>query len=159
MPNYVYNTITLPGIGIFDEKFYTVEDNKTYFDFNKIIPEPESSNECIEKYGAGYLDTVDEEGHSLKHLDHSEGKPWFDWYGWHNTFWGTKWGAMALEVIDDNTIKFITAWSSPEPIFRVLSGKFPTAELAVHAEYETGEVVDSIYKNGKVISSRMTEDS
>lgn len=158
MPNITTNTITLKGIGS-DDRFYSVEDGKKHFDFNKIIPEPESATECVEKYGTFYLDSVDEQGHSLKCLDHSEGKPWFDWYGWHREFWGTKWNAFCTEIIDDNTVQFETAWSSPEPIFRVLSGKFPTAELVVHAEYETGEIVDSIYKNGKVISSSMTEDS
>ena len=74
MPNITTNTMTLKGIGVFDEKFYTLDDEGTpRFDFNKIIPEPESENECIEKYGTWYLDHADENGNSVKHLDHSEG--------------------------------------------------------------------------------------
>ena len=158
MPNITTNTMTLKGIGVFDEKFYTLDDEGTpRFDFNKIIPEPESENECIEKYGTWYLDHADENGNSVKHLDHSEGKPWFDWYGWHHEYWGTKWNAFCLEVLDADTIRFQTAWTAPEPIFRVLSRMFPDDELVVHSEYETDEICDSVYKNGKCISSEMTE--
>ena len=158
MPNITTNTIILKGIGS-DNRFYSIEDDKKHFDFNKIIPEPESATECVEKYGTFYLDSVDERGHSLKCLDHSEGKPWFDWYGWHNEFWGTKWNAFRTEIIDDDTVSFQTAWGAPDPILGKLSRMFPEEEMKVHSEYETGEIVDSVYKNGKVLSSRMTEES
>ncbi len=159
MPNIVTNTMTLKGIGVFDEKFYTLNDEGTpYFDFNKIVPEPESESECIEKYGTCYLDSVDERGYSIKRLYHNDGKPWFDWYSWHCEFWGTKWNAFCLEVLDTDTIRFQTAWGAPDPIFGKLSRMFPDVEVLVHSEYEDGGIVDSIYKNGEVISSEMTEE-
>ena len=158
MPNIVINTITLQGIGS-DDRFYSVEDDKKHFDFNKIIPEPESATECVEKYGTFYLDCVDESGHSLKSLGHHEdGKPWFDWYSWHCEFWGTKWNAFCTEIIDDDTVQFETAWGAPDPILGKISRMFPDVEMLVHSEYEDGGIVDSVYKNGEVISSEMTED-
>ncbi|MBO4541579.1 MAG: hypothetical protein J5725_00205 [Bacteroidales bacterium] len=151
MPNIVTTTITLQGIGS-DDRFYSVKDDKKHFDFNKIIPEPESATECVEKYGVDYIDPGD------RRIDHEDGKPWFDWYSWHCEFWGTKWNAFCTEIIDDDTVQFGTAWSAPDPILGKISRMFPDKEMQVHSDYETGEVVDTVYKNGEVISSEMTED-
>jgi len=159
MPNITTNVITLKGIGS-DSRFYDMdEDNKKHFDFGTIIPEPKSANECIEKYGTFYLDSVDENGHSLKNLMHNDNDTWFDWYSWHREFWGTKWNAMCTEIIDDDNVKFETAWNAPEPVFAALSRMFPDTDVVVHSEYETGEICDSVYRDGKVISSEMTEVS
>jgi len=157
MPNFVTNVVTLQGIGS-DNRFYTIDEDTKHFDFNKIIPEPTTADECVAKYGTGYLDSVDEEGHSLKRLDHSDDRPWFDWYNWHRDFWGTKWNAFGTGIIDDNTIQFQTAWGAPDPIFGALSRMFPDIELRVHSEYEGDGSVDSVYLNGKVVSSVMSEE-
>lgn len=47
------------------------------------------------------------------------------WYDWCNQFWGTKWNASDTEIIDNDTIRFDTAWSNPEPILLKLAEIYP----------------------------------
>lgn len=47
---------------------------------------------------------------------------WFDWC-WKN--WGTKWNSYDNEIEDEDTIRFSTAWSAPEPIIDKLAEMYP----------------------------------
>lgn len=93
-----------------------IEDRPTEYaiDFNKIIPEPETEDECPEEY------KVNKESH----VELLKDKPWFDWYKWHIDHWGTKWGAYSCYTkIGKSYIKFVfsTAWSVAQPIIERLS--------------------------------------
>lgn len=147
MPNWTINTVTMDGIGTCEE-LYTVSPTTgvKYFDFNKLVPEPKSEEECLKKYGEKYIDNGN---HSLQHTEEDK---WFNWYGWHCDFWGTKWGACDTCIIDDNMVEFSTAWSEPSPIWEALSRKFPSKEIEVVAEYEEGFVTESTYYKGKRVS-------
>lgn len=54
-------------------------------------------------------------------------RPWFDWYKWHNKYWGTKWGCYdCYTKITNSTITFVfsTAWSTPFPIYEHIAKHF-----------------------------------
>lgn len=113
MPNYVTNTIICRK-----DLLAKMLDGEGNIDFNILIPEPETEEKCRADYGAEYLDSVDENGRSVNSLDHSEGKPWFNWYKWHCDFWGTKWGGFDTAQREENgytILTFDTAWSPPMP--------------------------------------------
>ena len=79
------------------------------FDFNKIIPEPTSIEECPEPYR-----------HAIyKPITPDNERPWFDWWSWRIYHWGTKWNACDVYLYDHEDyiiIEFNTAWSPCNPI-------------------------------------------
>lgn len=84
-----------------------------YIDFDKIIPEPRTEDECPDDC------KVSEHSHIME----DEAKPWFDWYTWHLNYWGTKWNAYDGYTKTGKTwvmFVFSTAWSTPEPVIRKL---------------------------------------
>lgn len=155
MPNWVTNTIYLDGIGKKEEYYRTyVEDGveKKAFDFNYFIPEPKTEEECRSKYdGDRYIDNVDEDGNSKFCLMHNESDKWFNWYKWHCDFWGTKWNACYTRILDDDSIRFDTAWGTPDPIFKELSKKYPGIVIDIFCDFEAGESYEIKYLNGEQI--------
>ena len=53
------------------------------------------------------------------------------WYDWRIANWGTKWNAGETKIIDDDTVRFRTAWKPPKPIFRELSRMHPELDLEI----------------------------
>ena len=139
MPNWTTNFVTMKGISK-EKKLFT--DNN--FDFNKIVPEPKTKEECIAKYGEKYIDNGD------KHLQHDEDNEWFDWYSWHCDFWGTKWNACETDIEDDDCVSFWTAWAEPDEIWVALSKMYPDRKISIYAEYEEGLYTESEYIDGKL---------
>ena len=148
MPNWVYNTLYMEGIGKADLYSTEIVDGveRKRFDFNKLIPEPKTEEECREKYGGDKF--IDNDDH---HLEHDDGREWFNWYDWHVKYWGTKWNAVETIIDDDDTVRFQTAWGAPEQIFRAITRMFPGKELDVNVDYETGEMYELEYLNGECI--------
>lgn len=157
MPNWVTNTIYLEGIGKREEFYRTFTEDgieKKAFDFNVFIPEPKTEEECRKLYdGDRYIDTIDEKGRSARALMHDDGRNWFDWYQWHCDFWGTKWNACDTQILDDDTVKFDTAWGEPGPIFRKLSSMYPGVIIDIFCDLETGESYELKYLNGEQIDA------
>lgn len=112
--DFILNTIASP---LFDDTEGIREElwkDKYRIDFNKIIPEPETEDECPDEYKVN----------KDSHISIREEKPWFDWYEWHIANWGTKWGAYdCYTKIGKSYIKFIfsTAWNVAQPIIERLS--------------------------------------
>lgn len=91
-------------------------EDEYIIDFNKIIPEPETKDECPEDCIVASAKKA--------HIEEDSKRPWFDWYTWHNKYWGTKWEAYdAYTIIGKSYIQFIfsTAWSIPIPIIKKLA--------------------------------------
>lgn len=123
MPNYNINDLTIRGTKGNVKKFLKayIDPDTNEFDFNRVIPEPLVKEDCP----IDCIATVD------SHIQQDVGRPWFDWYSWHNRFWGTKWNAWDTycndidksfpDTDDDEEIEFIfgftTAWCPPMPIF------------------------------------------
>ena len=85
-------------------------------DFNKIIPEPTTIEECPEECRVKSAKEA--------HISEDEARPWFNWYEWHCTYWGTKWGAYdGYTIIGKSFIQFVfsTAWSLAYPVIQKLA--------------------------------------
>lgn len=143
MPAWCETTLKIKGESEYIYNFckkHIVDDR---FDFNTIIPEPETEEECPIKYNLNKRpdDTV---GPS------SSGKDWFNWYKWRNHMWGCKWNSRGLsgENIPDLEkdinqysetyceIKFLTPWSSPSPILDKILQMETDLEIEICLYYE-----------------------
>ena len=187
MPNYVANVVKMDGITklpLFREEF----DGRC-FDFNKLIPMPESlkitagsiENLAVEaalrklkksyspmsniqlsnmpdkeyenriKSNGKSVDELEEMG--LQYISNKLLYGHSTWYDWSIENWGTKWNALEGYEIDENTISFNTAWSSPETIFIMLSEKYPD-KFVEHwwADEDIGNNSGyEVYQNGEII--------
>lgn len=135
----------------------TTNDTKTKkcFDFNKIIPEPQTPQECPEKF---IIHNEIEARSRCLVYDEKDPKRWFDWYNWHNAFWGTKWNAYYTTIHDivytdgknryEITVDFETAWSFPVPIFEKLIGMCLQKNISFITKYSEEQL--SQY-GGKII--------
>lgn len=168
MPNHVSNILKMKGIAklpLFGEREnkYCEGGIERYFDFNKMIPMPESlevesgSTEDIaieavlrklSKHrflGKNYC-SMDDDDYKKRVENHGKSEDELaelglqyisnkikygatTWYDWCCNNWGTKWNAYELEIIDDDTIMFQTAWSSPEPVIEKLAEMYPDAHI------------------------------
>lgn len=110
------------------------EDGETQvFDFCSIVPQP-----------PGLYDDNTMNGTSMP-----------DWYTWCVANWGTKWNACeAVRYVNESRYVFQTAWSTPEPVIRALSEKFPTVTFAVDfADEDLGNNCGVyIYEDGKIVN-------
>lgn len=134
MPNWTQNIMVVRGTEIAVEYFLKKYiDSTGAFDFNKVIPEPKTKEECPEEY-------LIEEG---KEEHTSSIKPWFDWYHWRCDHWGTKWNAACTMITPKSLctttraskrvhgktwyeveITYDTAWSPPMPVIEKLQKEF-----------------------------------
>jgi hypothetical protein len=119
-PNHVLNYLKFK-IKKPDDAYYILnriasqfDDNLYHIDFNKIISEPKTKEECPDW---ALVDVT-------SHISIREDKPWFNWYKWHLEIWGTKWNAYdSYTKIGKSYITFVfqTAWTSPTPIINKLA--------------------------------------
>lgn len=151
MPNWVKNILTVDKPEALSFMLDKDEDGKTQFDFNKIIPMPEE----LEENNWQYPD--DRTSEQIKALEEKYGAG--DWYHWRVINWGTKWNASGTEVIDDTTVEFDTAWSTPEPIPQMLSLKFPDTYVSVkYADEDLGHNCGFYtYLNGDLVENTQPE--
>lgn len=91
------------------------------------------------------------------------------WYDWSCHFWGTKWNSYDFSIIDNDTVKFDTAWSSPDPIFMEISRLNPYDLLSVdyvtegsfyvnYLEYLDGDLIEIQQTNLVGIGNRMSKE-
>lgn len=163
MPNWVFNTIgvtaeTKAELDALLEKAkgadskITEEEHK--FHFGAFVhPSDEDLpyylGEKHDEKPEGYEDwsQADKLAHSLKFSGR-------DWYDWNVTNWGTKWDAndVQIEQSDDlsATIRFQTAWSPPEPIFRALAEQFSNLQFDIWFEEEQGWGGEMLAEDGEL---------
>lgn len=167
MPNYVRNLIK-----IVDGDFQAIADflksEERDFDFNKLIPMPQSilyfrkfnkgisrQSELGFKYWSAptkaekrnIIAEIKSKGYDLRstlkegydrYLAYKDSGHWNS-LEWAVANWGTKWNALDVNVNpSDRTIFFNTAWSAPIPIYTALAKQFPTAVISVKYYDEGG---------------------
>lgn len=85
---------------------------------------------------------------------HKYGAP--TWYEWCCKNWGTKWNAFECTEVNENvkSISFQTAWSTPFPIMKKLSERFPDIEIRTEfADEDIGQNCGMYtFKDGEIIS-------
>ena len=145
MPNYVHNIIKLRSKKDDAEEiiqFIQQHFNKEgFFDFNTIIPEPATEEECPDRYN---FNTEEGFTHFMS-LETEQDTEWFNWYNWRLEYWGTKWnaGEESMCYYDFDKIRknysfcspvqvmFETAWSAPIPVFVELISMHPELDIDV----------------------------
>ena len=142
MANWCFNVLKMNNI---DRILSTLNNNK-YFDFGKFIPEPACEADCPEEYILDKNDTT---------IIPRDDKPWFNWYKWRVENWNTNHNACDFEYVNENTIRFDTAWSVPVPVIKTVSKQFPDEDITVSTRFEVGfGQTISTYRNGKIIETR-----
>ena len=88
-----------------------------------------------------------------KYVDNYMKHGYLTWYDWRLDKWGTKWNAYNHVYHGLGEMEFETAWSTPEPVMRALSVKFPNVEITVRfADEDIGtNCGEYSYKNGALV--------
>ena len=126
MPNHVRNIVKIKGIpkdkidyvlNKFAVKYttpkYAGETEEYIMDFDLIIPEPRFKKDCPKNCIVN----------KSSHVEEDANRPWFDWYNFHNLYWGTKWNAYdGYTKIGKTQLTFVfdTAWCVPHKIYAFL---------------------------------------
>lgn len=136
----VEKLLTLPSLPKAKEEFQKIFGEKEWFeDLPGSMPENLDHLSEIPKYlldGMSSPKTKEDAivlGYTMIQNEKKYG--FQDWYGWSNANWGTKWDAMEVsadrESENEISICFQTAWSAPDPIYQVLTVKYPKLNFDV----------------------------
>ena len=145
MPNWCENELTITGplaeVSALMEAVRgngVLGDDETPFDFNKIIPYPDSFKRLdIES------DAIQKKIDAMSNKDRAEYIARHGWpkdgynqggYQWCAKEWGTKWPACNPVVSDrkyGKHIAFRTPWGPPKPVIAALSKQFPKVKLTL----------------------------
>jgi len=118
MPNWVINTLKVIK-GDPREIFEVVRSERSVFDFNKLIPMPES-------FWNSDQEVVRPSGFKVP-----------AWYAWSVDNWGSKWNASEARYSTkdpEHAIWFDTPWDPPVPVFEALAKRFPKHKIVVHSD-------------------------
>lgn len=77
------------------------------------------------------------------------------WYEWCTNMWGTKWNSYWGSILNDDLIKFITAWDIPQSIYIALSNMYPYDEITVDWFNEGGIFGQTRYLDGEQIEEKV----
>jgi len=146
MPNWCENTVIIEGDNVQKVVDYLKTD-KTIFDFNKVIPYPQEfidqdilSQKYNEERNEIYKSNNPEEitKTQLSSLNSRYNIPLDGYmkdgynsggYGWCTQNWDTKWNLsdeVQLDLMENKAVyEFLSAWSPPINVIRVLSELFP----------------------------------
>ena len=93
--------------------------DRRFFDFHTVIPKPAVLEGTI---------SPDRDHPQNRKAEAETG--FSNWYDWTIAKWGTKWGAYDYEERERDDGRFIfkfeTAWSFPEPVFKMLAEQHPS---------------------------------
>lgn len=178
MPNHVYYIMGVYGDKpeevkkFFDNHIIELDGGGKEFDFNTLIPMPESlkgtssPNRPPRVGGKDVPGIAVQVGGEEAHPDSDLYKEWeattkrnlelYDadnWYDWCIENWGTKWGAYEYEVFPsrENYFTFQTAWSTPDPIFEKIGELYPNLKFDIDVCEEGAGYSGNInIRNGEV---------
>lgn len=163
MPNWTTNALRVYGNTKDIAAFLNAHIVDNDLDFNTILPEPQTIDECPE-------DCI---VNSNSHIEILEDKPWFDWYKFHWKVWGVKWNASNTYIAlpnEDNLnhmdcdlyIQFNTPWNPPMPVIDELARIHPELNFVFKFVEEQGPLYTGEFKYSKgdlIYSNEPTEYS
>lgn len=156
MPNWTQNHVAFEGSKekIIELKELFSSDEKV-FDFNKILPMPEDS-EDFQATGSFSMDTNQGDLSTEEFIEKKVETP-ANWYYWSIKNWGTKWNAVDsnLDVDNEDRIEysFRTAWDAPRGVIEALwhSGLLEgCTDISWECSHEFEEDVETIIGKKKV---------
>lgn len=141
MPNWCFNVLKMNNV----DRILSTLNNDKYFDFRKFVPEPAYEEDCPKEY------ILDKNNTTIIPRDD---KPWFNWYKWRRENWDTNHNACDFEYVDENTIRFDTAWRVPIPVIEKISKQFPDEDIIISTQWETKYLYEVVtYGNGKILNT------
>ena len=159
MPNWVRNVVTLKGNAESVKKVVEfVKSENSVFDFDKIVPQPESIKkydttnypygeklvvgEPLDRFEKDSPIVTEEliEEYKVASKEQMNKYGVIGWYDWNRKYWGTKWNACeAYFNASDDTFNFDTAWSAPLEVLEALGKLFPEVEFEfMYADEDSG---------------------
>ncbi len=181
MPNHVAHVLRIRGSkkdvakireAIRGEPFK--DGSKNLLDFNKIIPMPKELEHVTSPVRIVSQEKREEQLKTLhKYLNDGDDETGFytpevglteelsreyiakfganNWYDWTCKNWTTKWNAYSMKELNERTIYFETAWSTPTSVLIKLSKMFPETIFQVQwADEDRGHNCGKgEYKNGQ----------
>lgn len=143
MPNWVRNVVKITSLYNFEDIKKFVAGDAGAFDFNCIIPMPDTI----------YRGDLGEEEKKKYGED--------NWYNWSIKNWGTKWNASDACVDEENkTFVFDTAWSAPEKIIEAFARILPDICFVwTWADEDRGSNTGKIICNNGEISGGYTPNN
>lgn len=171
MPNWCENELRVHGPkglreDLLEKVRNTEEDEKTEFDFNKVVPYPEeyaSLDLLVKKWERDNKEVPWNDRPPRPKDGYNQGG-----YEWCNQHWGTKWNASDVVVIpessddDDETsvITFSTPWGPPFPVIEKLSEIFPDLTFSLsYWEGGMGFMGEIVVHNGQIVNEMESEYS
>lgn len=127
-------------------KYRSVDDK--VIDFGIVLPAPKDDDPI-------YTATKTDYGNGMVGWSFDGFSP----MDWNRQTWGTKWNAYS-QTIEEDTLRFDTAWSHPTPVIVALSQNFPEEEIHVqYADEDLGSNCgEYIIKNGEIIQKTSLGD-
>jgi hypothetical protein len=179
MPNWVYNTLTVEGdqFSIARLKKQVGQPfTRKYADYKSVdgeLKQIEVETTFNNPVFAFWNICKPEDMHAYLY-DKDTGVPenptdekaWFqsnNWYDWNVRNWGTKWDVAntddesypETELLEDEDMRlqysFNTAWAPPTPVIKLLSEQYPTMNITLDYEEETGWGGETEFTNGSML--------
>lgn len=151
MPNHVTNVVHCQNPDVINHLMVLDKgaDSVPHVSFSTVIPIPDDDDPIFTatktEYGNGM------QGWSV------DGYCPMDWAREH---WGTKWDAYNCERLNDTSVSFQTAWSTPLPVFEKLSSIFPDDVIYVeYADEDLGNNCGSLALSGGAIQEEVDSQS
>lgn len=139
MPNWVYSYVKITGAEEEIAKFRELAGKEAPSD----IKDGQLIYEAKDLSFWNFIEPEDKEQYFLE-----------NWYDWNIEHWGTKWDACQTErcLQEKNELhyRFETAWSIPEPVFRVMAEKFSGLTFEFYCEEEQGWGAEYKAENGNL---------
>lgn len=102
------------------------------------------------------MDQLAEEGKRYVDNIYNYGAP--SWYWWHIQNWGTKWNTYDGYIVNDDIIRFYTAWDPPIAAILALSKMYPYDEIDLKFISEDVSYCGEIkFLDGAIIEENMYE--
>lgn len=145
MGNWIRTTVEAKNIKNLD-----IFDDNNVIDFNKIVAEPATKQECPTEY----LFTEN----NVEHIGRSERKPWFNWGKWRKTFWGTYTNADDAEIETNRNDMIVFDTKGATPLRAIVNLSKLNPELTFVACCEDIDdnyppIFQTTWKNGKMITA------
>jgi len=123
-------------------------DQESQFDFEQILPVPQALHDTVK---GSFSDPDEQAAHAQQMASNVIKYGYQTWYEFCNNVWGTKWNAYDISVSDDS-IRFDTAWSTPQPVIAKLSELLP--DLKIRVDYADEDISANcgyyIYEGGEL---------
>lgn len=159
MPNWCYQYCTVEGPKEDLKSFikaleFPTGDGGSIYGMNHLFECPEELSNTV----AGRLDGDEQVELEKKQAENMEKYGYENWYDWCVAKWGTKWGAVNLQIennIESHgniSMQFESAWAPAIGLLEEVSRQFPTLAIGMYCREEANFFAGyGVFKGGETI--------